>query len=547
MSLGNEDHLGWSQSKRYAAALFYLSNVHSNPINEAQWARLNALQMLIAYGKFSNSVHPQEFVLCSAQERKKREEDWKSVSHLQKSLAMQQFLDIMDNLFPIWWRTRAVLEDFDGEWGSLATLSGQESVTSCKERSSALEKSEDRKRIRLRRSGSRNAKESKSSYLMPTALEKLQTYEFQQLTSTLPKLPKLNAIQDAASTLSRLKGSYEAPRKSDPSHDSKYYQLQRSTREDRESTEELPRQILSGLYETLSSGKPTTKRETEFLKNLVTGVVDNEGMYATLVEKLEEAKKQPHLPANLTYPTVNSVALEELLRPRLSLPLYLLKVLEPFLCAESQALPSLFPLFLKDLHQCIDSLFAYVQALEQRTMAAERKLEDMEFDYDTTVVTLEAIVELYSLKNRKSVEWALSTVDKSQYQVEVCRGLLILKGENANRLRRCEAEMSEMMESLIRLEKELIETSMDRDKLKDYNRLIEMSVYYGVENTFKGKNIGKSLLQTASEEKAAGQKVTQELAKLKAELAETKRENDLLHNRMKGMRRSSILIAEEDD
>lgn len=545
MSFG-EDHLGWSQSKRYAASLFYLSHVHSTPINEAQWARLNALQMLIAYGKFRDSLQPAEFLLCSAQERKKREEDWKSVSHLQKSLAMQQFLDIMDNLFPIWWRTRAVLEDFDGEWGSLATLSGQESVTSCKERSSVLEKSEDRRQNRLRRSGSRKAKEFKSTYLMPTALEKLQTYEFQKLTSTLPKLPKLNAIQDAASTLSRLKGSYDAPRKSDPSHDSKYYQLQRSTRDDRESTEELPRHILGGLYETLSSGKPTTKRETEFFKNLASGAVDNDVIFTTLVEKLEEAKKLPHLPAHLTFPAVNAAALEGLLRPRLSLPLFLLEVLEPLLSAESQSLPSLFPLVLKDLHQSLDSLFAYIQSLEQRTVAAERKVEDVEFDYDTTVVTLEAIVELYSLENRKSVQWALSPAHKSQYQVEVCRGLLILKGENADRLRKCEAEMAEMMESLIRLEKELTEATMERDKLRDHNKLIEMSVYYGVENTFKGKNVSKGLLQ-ASEKKAADQTASKAMDKLTAELAEMKRENDLLHQRMKGMRRASVLAADDDD
>lgn len=545
MSFGSDDHMGWSQSKRYAAALFYLSHVHSTPINEAQWARLNALQMLIAYGKYTDSLRPPEFLLCAAQERKKREEDWKSVSHLPKSLAMRQFLDIMDNLFPIWWKTRAVLEDFDGEWGSLATLSGQESVASCKERSSTFDKFEERRQVRLRRSLSRKTKEHKSSYLMPTALEKLQVYEFQKLTSSLPKLPKLNAIQDAASTLSRLKGSYDDPRKSDPSLDSKYYQ--RSIRDERESTEEKSRQVLNGLYETLSSGKPTTKRENEFFKNLVTGLADKEAMFTSFVERLEEARKQPHLPENLKYPAVSAASLETLLRPRLSLPIFLLELLEPLLCSESPSLPSIYPLFLKDLHSSLEALFAYITALEQRTVEVERRIEDVEFDYDTTIVTLEAIVGLYSLKNRKSVEWALSGVEKSQYQVEICRGLKILKGEHTERLRTCEAEIREMMESLERLEKDLKEVTMDRDKLKDHNRLIEMSVYYGIQNTFKGKNLPNGLLQTLDGSKEADPEASKAIDKLKSELTDIRKENELLLKRMKGLRRASVVLVDEED
>lgn len=532
MSFGAEDLPGWSLSKRYAAALFYLSHVHSTPINEAQWGRLNALQMLIAYGKYSEGLHPAEFLLCSPQERKKREEDWKSISHLPKSLAIQQFLDIMNNLFPIWWRTRAVLDDFDGEWGSLATFSAQESITS-----TTFERSQEKRRAGVRRHISQKTKkEYKSGLLLPTALDKIEAYEYQRMTSSLPKLPKLNAIQDAASTISRLKGG-------EMTQDSRYYQTKRH-RENKDA-EEVPRQVLTGLYETLSSGKSTTKRESEFFKSLVSGISDKEGIFQSLVHQLESSRHLPHLPEVAKYPEMTAASLESLLKPRLTLPIRLFEVLEPLLTSEAAELPSLFPVFLSDLSQAISILFGYINSLERHTVELERRVENLEFDYDTTIVTLEAMMQLYSLKNRKSIQWALSNVEKTQFQLEVSRGMSILKGEHAERFRKCEEEMAETIQMLEKMEKELAEVVMDRDKIRDHNRLIEMSVYYGIESTFKGKT-SPGLLQTLDKKPEISEFAGKEIDKLRKEISEMRQENELLHRKMQGARRGSVMdVAEE--
>lgn len=109
----------WPLSKQYLAAHFYLSEEKPISISEAQRAQLGALHLYVSFGKYSSELSIPDLNLCSQAERKKRIEEWKKLSSLSKSTAMQKFLDLLTSLFPNWTKSRKLMYEFQLEWSSL--------------------------------------------------------------------------------------------------------------------------------------------------------------------------------------------------------------------------------------------------------------------------------------------------------------------------------------------------------------------------------------------------------------------------------------------
>jgi hypothetical protein len=109
----------WPLSKQYLAGHFYLSEEKPISISEAQRAQLGALHLFISFGKYSPSISVADLQLCSPAERKKRIDEWKKLSCLSKSAAMQMFLDLMSSLFPNWTRSRKLLYEFQIEYRNM--------------------------------------------------------------------------------------------------------------------------------------------------------------------------------------------------------------------------------------------------------------------------------------------------------------------------------------------------------------------------------------------------------------------------------------------
>lgn len=109
----------WPLSKQYLAAHYYLSEEKPISISEAQRAQLGALHLFVSFGKYSPEHSIPDLNLCSQAERKKRIDEWKKLSILTKSTAMQKFLDLITSLFPNWIRSRKLLYEFQLEWNSL--------------------------------------------------------------------------------------------------------------------------------------------------------------------------------------------------------------------------------------------------------------------------------------------------------------------------------------------------------------------------------------------------------------------------------------------
>lgn len=114
-----DNFITWPLSKQYLAAHYYLSEEKPISISEAQRAQLGALHLFVSFGKYSPEYTIPDLSLCSQAERKKRIDEWKKLSVLSKSTAMQKFLDLITSLFPNWTKSRKLMFEFQAEWKSI--------------------------------------------------------------------------------------------------------------------------------------------------------------------------------------------------------------------------------------------------------------------------------------------------------------------------------------------------------------------------------------------------------------------------------------------
>ena len=109
----------WSLPKQYLSAHYFLAEEKPMSITEAQRAQLGALHLYVSYGKYTEDLETPDLSLCSPVERKKRVDEWQKLSCLNKSNAMQKFMDLLTSLFPNWTRSRKLVYEFPLEWSSL--------------------------------------------------------------------------------------------------------------------------------------------------------------------------------------------------------------------------------------------------------------------------------------------------------------------------------------------------------------------------------------------------------------------------------------------
>ena len=468
----------WPDSKKYAAALYFLSRSHVSPVNQAQWSRLNALQLQIAYGPYTEDAQLQDFAECSAKERKRREEEWKAVSSLQKHAAIRQFLDIVDNLFPNWSRTREVTNDFEADWMTQSTsLLSSSLQTHCNSTDFPTSSPHKPKPI---------AKEThKSAAALRSALQHLEEYDSKRAFSSSYKLPKLNAVLDSAETVSRVRR--------DRGREARPLQLTVRSVSGRSEAEDLwettARSKLTDLYEAVSSGRTDKQRDTAFMQRLVAGRSSAKELALDRISSLLRTQNS-QIPFNsLTFPVASSAQLESALRPILQLQCQVLSDLETVLSEDRNEPISALAGLRKVLEPAIASVFQYISKAEQGRMALERRIEQLEFELDTQSVALTAMAELYNVENWQSAAFGVTKDFRTEYQVEITRAVTVLKGPSCTAMKALEATLNALRTGLTSAEQQVIVAVGERDKLFDAIKLVRAG------EEFEGQEEGKLALE----------------------------------------------------
>lgn len=466
-------HFGrWSESKKYAAALYYLSRSHVSPINEAQWSRLNALQLQIAYGPYSEAAQLPEFSECSAKERKRREEDWKAVSALQRHHAIRQFLDIVDNLFPNWSKAREVTSDFEAEWSTQSTSLLSTTLPTLSNSTDFLPTARHKPQPIARET-------HRSAASLRTALYKLQEYESKRAFSSACKLPKLNAALDSAETVSRMRR--ERGREVRP-----LQLVQRTGNEQREAEEmweNTARSKLTDLYEAVSSGRAERTHDKAFIQSLVAGRSQAKNSAFDRISSLLRCSN------SFNSLLISPAELESVLRPILQLQCQLLVEVEIVLSEERNEAIGPLSKLRKQLETAIECLFQSLSQAEAERKDMERKMEQLEFDLDTQSVALTALAELYSVANWQAAAFGLTKDFRTEYQVEITRAVTVLKGPSCEALKALESTLQTLRTDLTTSQKLHIEAVAEREKLLDVMQLMK------AERTAEDWNTGRNALE----------------------------------------------------
>ena len=496
----------WPLEKRYAAALFYLDQVPSSAINEAQYNRLHALVLQIAYGSFVASGRLPEFSQCSASDRRKRESEWKQVQNLQKIPAMKQFLDLMSEVYPNWHKHRRIYEEFEAIWAD--------------SRPSALSKPPS-KELRhastvYDRLSSRHSKPSfRPAQVRTTALSDLQQYEDRRFLTLSPRLPKLSAPLDAAYTLNSLKAS-ESPREVHDLHsESRYYRLSSPQPIKAEEDFAQAKSVLETYFGSMNSREASiVGRKPGFEIRS-----DVEKALNPLLQRLEAVKVAPVPRAQGKFPVVAARKLDVLLRPKLEI----MTMVAGFL---GELMPQgkgkdLLSLISAEFTEAIDSIFDYLSDLETSMKEVGQQAAFSDKQLQTAVFTLKSIQELYSIDNEKYAFFNDTKHSKDHYEMEATEGLAALAPESQAKLRDLEVVLRSQKAVYFDLESKFAYLQVERDKLVDEIRLIQQGAY--ADNILIG-NMAKDLKRSVGIIKGGeGRGVSQELA-LKKELFEVKSE-----------------------
>ena len=505
----------WPLEKRYAAALFYLDQVPNTVISEAQYNRLHALMLQIAYGGFVASGRLPEFSMCSSNDRRKREKEWKQVQNLQKIPAMKQFLDLMSELYPNWHKHRRIYEEFEAIWADSRPrgLSKPQSHTTFNHAATVSERLASKPSLR-------------PAQIRTAALSHIEQYEDSRVLSVSPRLPKISATLDAAYTLSSLKAC-ESPKETHNTHsESRYYRLSSPQPLKAEDDFVQAKSVLENYFGSMNSREASVaSRKLGFEIHS-----DIEKALNPLLQRLEVMKIGPVSRLQVKFPVVSVGKLDTLLRPKLEI----MTVLAGFI---GEIMPqgkgkALLTLISNEFTEAIDSIFDYLSDFEVSMKEVGQQAAFSEKQLQTTLTTLKSIQELYSIDNEKYGLFNVTKSSKRHYEMKATEGLAALEADSQAKLRDLEVGLRSQKSVYFDLESKLACLQIERDKLVDELRLVQQGAY--ADNILIG-NMAKDLKRSVGIIKGGeGRGVSQELAlkkelfELKSELRDLKQEYDNL-------------------
>ena len=519
----------WPLEKRYAAALFYLDQAPSTSVSEAQYNRLHALMLQIAYGGYVPSGRLPEFSQCAASDRKKRESEWKSVQHLQKIPAMKQFLELMSDLHPNWHKHRRIYEDFEAVWSEErpSLMSKQRSQPTLDRR--YAETVFDRLSSRHTHTG--RDKGVRLPQVRTSALSDLQLYDSRRVLATLsPRLPKLDAVVDAAFTVNSLKACGSPKDTHDLQSESRYYRFSSPQISKPEEDFDLAKNALVNYIGSLTGGNSLEINRKQGFEIRS----DVEKALNPLLHRLEAIKVPTVDRSQVKFPVVSASKLDYLLRPKLEVMTIVTGSIEEMMSdGKGKALISLIN---KEFEAAVDSVFEYLIDLEVSLKEVGLQAAESEKQLQTAVTTMKAIQELYSVDNQKYALFDLTKASRSHYEMQITEGLAALNSDLQGKMKELEVTLRSQKAAYFDLERRYSYLQVERDKVVDEIRLVQQGAY--ADNILIG-NLAKDLKRSVGIIKGGDTRynfqdstLKKELFELKSELREVKQEyENLKHGR----------------
>jgi hypothetical protein len=456
MSKSSPFHV-WPLEKQYLAAQFYLNEEKPLFINDAQKSQLMALHMQVVYGSCKEGILLPEIQKCTPVERKKRYNDWKQLGSEKKIPAMKKFIDLMNNLFPSWFKNLKVNTVFELEWMKLQK--NQENfilTTSLTEKTLEIPLTPAKK---LQNSITPQYKTSRKSFFNSTEISSA-----------------MKTISTGNEEISGLKFRQE------------YYKINHFDTSSAENSDFTPI-VLRNLFETLESqsAAKSKKKSGDLRETIIVPlkITNNDSLekcvqhIKELLVALEENSSELYDGDLLQQAMANyeTDIVESILRPKLEILSGVIKEIELIFKNEHSTRVKIVAEIHDKFVRAVETLFSYLQALDKTKIeVAQQKLNS-----DKTTKMLEqgflAIKELNDPVNTKYSLYGVTKLTKSMYLQNLNNSKDYLPQEDVDIMIEIEHMLTSSEEKIKNLVSDLKQKDLEILKIKKILKEVQEKSY----------------------------------------------------------------------
>lgn len=520
-----------------------LMNKYSARLSEVDQSRLLGLQLQAAYGRYQPGSDISEFHQVSLLSRRKREEAWRAVGSLSRQQAMERYLELVRSFMPNW-EKELEFADLEispsGSGFSSADISKAVDLPVPKESPGKTNKSTQRTlRPMLMARSTASLPQSRAK----GALNELQGYDLRRITTSFPKLNRLNAGYDAAETVRRIQQRSNSPQVPSPSlPESKYYRQVGKSTTPRDPPADQVKAVLSGFLDTLQSGV-NFAGDTALWDDQAKDVVNRlEFTFATFA-KACEGKVSLELEAE-------QEEIRDRVQPRFSAAISALEECERLMSDSSEPCAGYIAAIKRDLKATSEALLDYVADLKAQRAALDTDLSSITLIHRLEHETLALLKDRYYVNDPKYGLGALRAEKKATMELKVSELCSKLPSACTLELRKLEENLKIASETVSEMHRRQRGLEDEREKLRDEIRLIQLSAYQEnilLSNMYKDLKKSVGIIQGSEGRGMPSEmQLKKELDEAKSELLVLRKDNEGLKERMREVRRrNSIVVLDE--
>ena len=527
---------------RYETARRLMSK-HLPRLSETDQSRLLGLQFQASYGRYQPGRDIPELRQVSLSSRRKREEAWQAVGSLPRQQAMERYLDLVRVFMPNWEKE---LEFADLEISPSA--SGLNSADISKAVDIPLPKDTPVKTNKSTQRSLRSTLLARSTASLPQsrakgAQDELLGYDLRRITTSFPKLNRLNAGQDAAETLRRIQQRSTSPQAPTPHlAESKYYRTVHKANTPRDQPVEQVKAVLSGFLDTLQSGV-NFAGDTAMWNDQAKDAVNRLELTFASFAKACEGKISLELDSE-------EAEIRSQVQPRFAAAISALSECERLMSDSSEPCAAYIAAIRRDLQATSNVLLDYMDDLKEQRAVLDKDLSSITLIHRLEHETLALLRDRYYVNDPKYGLGALKADKKAAMELKVSELCAKLPTDCTIQLRKLEENLKIASETVAEMQRKQRGLEDEREKLRDEISLIQLSAYQEhilLSNMYKDLKKSVGIIQGSEGRGMPSEmQLKKELDEARSELLVLRKDNGGLKERMREVRRRNSIVQMDE-
>lgn len=512
---------------RYEIARRLISKRLPN-LPEADQTRLSALQLQVSYGRFQADREVTELQQVPFLYRRKREEAWKAVSSLSRQQAMERYLELVRGIIPNWEKE---IEFADLEVSPSVSALSSIDVSKVGEPVARGVSKGTQKSMQVTRSVA-SLPQSRAKGFPP------QEPDPRRVTTSFPKLNRLNAGSDISEILRRIKERSSSPF-TQSVRESKYYRKVNKPSTPREQPAEQVKAVLAGFLDTLQSGV-NFAGETALWSDQAKDALNRLEMTFAALAKMCAA------PLSLD-PASSSEEIRDTVQPRFTAAIHTLSECERLMSDSSEPCAAYISSVRQDLTATTEALLLCIETIKDQGDALYQDLTRITQIHNHEHAALTLLRDRYYVNDPKYGLDLLKTGKKAAMELEISELCKKLPVECTKEIRKLEENLKIASETVEEMERRRRGLENERGKIRDEIAMVQVSAYQEnilLSNMYKDLKKSVGIIQ-GSESRGLPNEVQlkKELDEIRSEVLVLRKDNEGLKERMREVRRRNSIVT----